>query len=58
MDQLAYTGDPNGAGLPRWRFFDPAQSVPYVQALAPGTDGIRPVDYAADHQLDFWSHFP
>jgi hypothetical protein len=39
----AHTGDPNGADLPRWHPFDPAQSVPQVQSLAPGTDGIKPV---------------
>jgi para-nitrobenzyl esterase len=55
---FARTGDPNGADLPPWRPFDPAQSVPQVQSLAPGPDGIRPVDYAAEHKLDFWSSLP
>jgi len=56
--RFAQTGDPNGAGLPPWPSFDHAQSVPYVQSLAPGTDGIEPVDYAAEHKLDFWSSLP
>ena len=30
------------------------QAVPYVQSLAPGGEGVRPVDYAAEHHLDFW----
>jgi para-nitrobenzyl esterase len=55
---FARTGDPNGAELPPWRPFDDARPVPHVQSLAPGPDGIRPVDYAAEHQLDFWSGLP
>jgi para-nitrobenzyl esterase len=55
---FARSGDPNGAGVPSWRPFDEARPVPYVQSLAPGPDGIGPVDYAAEHQLDFWSRLP
>jgi para-nitrobenzyl esterase len=55
---FAHTGDPNGAGLPPWRPFDHAQPVPHVQSLAPGADGIKPVDYATEHQLGFWSSLP
>jgi carboxylesterase type B len=55
---FAGTGDPNGAELPPWRPFDDARPVPHVQSLAPGADGITPVDYAAEHQLDFWSSLP
>jgi para-nitrobenzyl esterase len=55
---FARTGDPNGAGLPGWRPFDQATPVPHVQSLAPGTNGIGPVDYAAEHQLHFWAHLP
>lgn len=49
---FARTGDPNGRGLPAWPSF---ANDDYVQSLAPGDGGIAPVDYAADHQLDFWS---
>ena len=55
---FARTGDPNGADLPPWHPFDDARPVPHVQSLAPGPDGIEPVDYAAEHQLDFWSNMP
>jgi para-nitrobenzyl esterase len=52
---FARSGDPNGADLPTWNPFDHAETMPNVLALAPGADGIRPVDYAAEHALDFWS---
>jgi para-nitrobenzyl esterase len=55
---FARAGDPNGPDLPPWRPFDDARPVPRVQSLAPGTGGIGPVDYAAEHQLDFWSGLP
>jgi para-nitrobenzyl esterase len=55
---FARAGDPNGPDLPPWRPFDNARPVPRVQSLAPGAGGIGPVDYAAEHQLDFWSGLP
>jgi para-nitrobenzyl esterase len=55
---FARTGDPNGPDLPPWHPFDEARPVPHVQSLAPRPDGVRPVDYAAEHQLDFWSNLP
>jgi para-nitrobenzyl esterase len=55
---FARTGDPNGSDLPPWHPFDNARPVPHVQSLAPGPDGSRPVDYAAEHQLAFWSSLP
>ncbi|MGH3822726.1 MAG: carboxylesterase/lipase family protein [Pseudonocardiaceae bacterium] len=49
---FARTGDPNGPELPGWAAFS---STGYVQSFEPGAGGIRPVDYAAEHRLAFWS---
>lgn len=38
-------------------FGAPGQAVPYVQALAPGPDGIQPVDLASQDHCQFWSRF-
>jgi para-nitrobenzyl esterase len=51
---FARSGDPNEAGLPPWRPFNPHDPIPYVQSLAPGNNDIGAVDYAAEHNLDFW----
>ncbi|WP_245574046.1 carboxylesterase/lipase family protein [Amycolatopsis nigrescens] len=58
--RFAATGDPGRAPGPRWPAFGPSDSdapneVPYVQGLAPGRDGIGPVDLAQRHQCGFWS---
>lgn len=45
---FARTGAPAADGLPPW-------PRGQVQSLAPGPDGIRPVDFAAEHRLDFWA---
>ena len=53
---FAASGDPGEAGGPRWpRFRTSWHRVPYVQALAPGEGGIRPVDTATEHHLRFWA---
>ncbi|QBD80031.1 carboxylesterase/lipase family protein [Ktedonosporobacter rubrisoli] len=53
---FARTGNPNSSDLPAWPFFDPGKAVPYVQALTTAkAGGIRGIDLAAEHQLDFWS---
>jgi para-nitrobenzyl esterase len=52
---FARFGDPNGAELPTWHPFDRTELAPNVLSLAPGADGIKPLDYAAEHALDFWS---
>lgn len=49
---FARTGDPNTEGAPRWDAF--GEDGP-VLSLAPGDGGIAPVDYAAEHRLDFWA---
>jgi para-nitrobenzyl esterase len=55
---FALRGDPNGADLRPWHPFDHAQPVPHVQSLAPEPEGIKPVDYAAEYKIDFWSSLP
>lgn len=55
---FAADGDPNGRDLPAWPRFDPEQGedgAPYTQSLAPGPDGIGPVDLAVDHHCGFWA---
>ena len=47
---FARHGDPNGAGLPEWPRFTTPDTV---LSLAP--DAIRPVDYAQEHRLAFWT---
>jgi para-nitrobenzyl esterase len=52
---FARHADPNGGDLPVWPPFDGRDFVPQVLSLVTGTDGIKPVDYAAEHALEFWS---
>lgn len=52
--KFAHTGDPNGHGTPAWMPFD--TTFQWVQQLAPGPGGIRPIDdVGREHQCDFWS---
>jgi para-nitrobenzyl esterase len=50
--RFARTGSPNGGGTPDWARFDGGAGR--VQALAPGSGGIRPVDLGREHQCGFW----
>ncbi|MEE6262741.1 carboxylesterase/lipase family protein [Plantactinospora sonchi] len=49
---FAHTGDPNRSDLPEWPRWQ-AQAG-YVQALAPGRDGIGRTDLERDHHVPFW----
>lgn len=49
--RFAATGDPNGPDLPSWQRLHGSR----VQSLAPGTDGIHPVDLAREHDCGFWA---
>lgn len=50
--RFAHNGNPNGHGLPSWPRL--RGNAEHVQSLAPGHDGIRPVDLNAEHRCDFW----
>lgn len=51
---FARTGNPNGPGLLEWPPFESSADPPAVLSLAPGENGIRPVDLGAAHQCAFW----
>ena len=52
---FARSGDPNGPDLPAWEPFEGGDPAPFVQRLAPGPDGLGPVDVIAEHRCDFWA---
>ncbi|MEU0481291.1 carboxylesterase family protein [Streptosporangium sp. NPDC006013] len=51
--RFARSGDPNGAGTPRWKRLDPRLNN--AQELAPGSGGIRRIDQAKKHNCAFWA---
>jgi carboxylesterase type B len=51
---FARNSNPNGPGLPEWKHFQKADSIPVVQSLAPGKNGINTVNYVKEHRLAFW----
>lgn len=53
---FAATGTPDGRGGTPWPGFVPGSAAPHTQSLAP--DAVKPVDYAAAHNLDFWHRLP
>ncbi|GAA4896723.1 para-nitrobenzyl esterase [Stackebrandtia albiflava] len=52
---FARNGDPRTPGAPEWERFDTTGTV---LGLAPGDGGIAPVDFAAEHRLEFWERMP
>jgi para-nitrobenzyl esterase len=50
---FAHHGDPNGAGLPVWPPFSTSDPPPFAQSLAPGPEGVHPIELAARHQCSF-----
>lgn len=53
---FARAGDPNGDGLPAWQPY--RTTAPATQSLGTGPGGIKPVDFAVEHRLPFWSRMP
>lgn len=54
--RFAATGDPNGAGAPRWPRFS-ATAVEVMQLRSDG-EGVRLSDGWRDHRCDFWATVP
>ncbi len=52
--RFARTGQPGDGSTQPWSKIDPNATAPYVMALAPGPNGIAPVDSYAKHQCAFW----
>lgn len=56
--RFAWTGDPNGEGLPPWPRFEAADAKPKFQVLGSGPTGVGPsAETAAEHQCEFWATF-
>ncbi|WP_407563086.1 carboxylesterase/lipase family protein [Streptomyces sp. 184] len=49
---FAHRGDPNGAGLPRWR---PVRADGRTTVLGLADGAIGPTPFAADHRCGFWA---
>lgn len=50
---FAHTGNPNGAGRPKWPAFNHSGTV-----LGLSTAGVAPTPYATNHQCGFWQGLP
>ncbi|MEV0289325.1 carboxylesterase family protein [Kribbella sp. NPDC050820] len=50
---FAHTGNPNGAGRPKWSTFNNSGTV-----LGLATTGVAPTPYGANHQCGFWQGLP
>ena len=51
---FARTGHPDSPAGPPWPVTRPGHAEQPALQLAPGPDGIRPTDAAAEHQCAFW----